>query len=216
MPRYGGALFAPGDAGSPDSISRALALFESACFDPSLQDVMSDADVARLLDLLTRTKATVRQGRATATVTVPVDFSDLSSEYIGILYEGLLDYELKRADEGDPVLFLNLGDEPALPLSRLTALPDAALSLLVEKLRQKAKKADTDEGGADDAEAGDDAAEADEVDATGEDGIPDEEMAELVPVQAEEPSADAASEVAETNSGERTRTTPAGKLKPTR
>jgi hypothetical protein len=25
----------------------------------------------------------------------PVDFSDLSSEYIGILYEGLLDFELR-------------------------------------------------------------------------------------------------------------------------
>ena len=40
-------------------------------------------------------------------VTVPVDFSDLSSEYIGIVYEGLLDYELKTAPEGDPVVFLS-------------------------------------------------------------------------------------------------------------
>ena len=37
----------------------------------------------------------IRSGRGTMKVPVPVDFSDLSSEYIGILYEGLLDYELK-------------------------------------------------------------------------------------------------------------------------
>jgi hypothetical protein len=30
----------------------------------------------------------------------PIDFSDLSSEYIGILYEGLLDFELKAAPQG--------------------------------------------------------------------------------------------------------------------
>ena len=52
-------------------------------------------------------------------VAAPVDFSDLSSEYIGILYEGLLDFELKTAPAGDPVIFLAMGDQPALPLSRL-------------------------------------------------------------------------------------------------
>ena len=42
-------------------------------------------------------------------VDAPVDFSALSSEYIGILYEGLLDFELKQAAADDPVVFLNHG-----------------------------------------------------------------------------------------------------------
>jgi hypothetical protein len=63
-----------------------------------------------------------RQGRQNTWVTVPVDFSDLSSEYIGILYEGLLDFELRTAPAGDPVIFLAVGNQPALPLSRLEGM----------------------------------------------------------------------------------------------
>ena len=51
-------------------------------------------------------------------VAVPVRFDDLTSEYIGILYEGLLDYELCRAGE-HPVVFLGIGDQPAIPLDTL-------------------------------------------------------------------------------------------------
>ncbi len=176
VPRYGGRLFEPGDAASPDPQSRAVALLESAVFDPALHGVMTDADVARLLDLLTRTKATLRQGTRIVTTTLPVDFESLSTEFIGILYEGLLDYELRRAAPGDPVLFLDLGDQPALPLSRLTALSDAALAGLVEKLKAKAKPAagEEDEGdeGAEEAAEEDADADAEEAsDAASEDGI---------------------------------------------
>ena len=76
-------------------------------------------------------------------VTVPVDFSDLSSEYIGIVYEGLLDYELKTAPEGDPVVFLAVGDRPALPLSRLEGMDNKAIRGLFEKLK---KDSSADEG----------------------------------------------------------------------
>ena len=69
-------------------------------------------------------------------VTVPVDFSDLSSEYIGIVYEGLLDYELKTAPEGDPVVFLAVGDRPALPLSRLEGMDEKAIRGLFDKLKK--------------------------------------------------------------------------------
>ena len=75
---------------------------------------------------------------------VPVDFSDLSSEYLGILYEGLLDYELKTAPSNDPVVFLSVGDQPALPLSRLEAMDDAALKALFESLK-KTRPADQEE-----------------------------------------------------------------------
>jgi len=51
---------------------------------------------------------------------VPVDYTDLRTEFIGLIYEGLLDYRLKRTDqEIGPQVFLNLGREPVLPLKRL-------------------------------------------------------------------------------------------------
>jgi len=135
IPRYGGGLFEPGDAGAVDGISRALHAFERAG--------LSDTVIYQILELLCLTQVRVRQGNATRLVAAPVDFSDLSSEYIGILYEGLLDYELRRADV-EPIVFLNLGDQPALPLARLEQMADAQLAALVEKLKQK-KKGDTEE-----------------------------------------------------------------------
>ena len=139
---YGGELFAPGDADATDGVSRALHVFENAYF---ADDVLPDRDVYRMLRLLTRTRARIRQGRTSTWVTVPVDFSDLSSEYIGIVYEGLLDYELKTAPEGDPVAFLAIGDRPALPLSRLEGMDDKALKGLFERLK---KPSSADDAGA--------------------------------------------------------------------
>jgi len=50
----------------------------------------------------------------------PVDFSDLRTQVIGLIYEGLLDYRLKRTDESlGPMVFLNIGRQPVLPLRRL-------------------------------------------------------------------------------------------------
>jgi len=177
--RYGGGLFEPGDAAAGDPLRRALAALEDPARGPH------DADVYRLLDLLCVTEMRLRQGAAYKRVNVPVDFSDLSSEYIGILYEGLLDYELRRAAPGDPIVFLALGDQPALPLSRLEAMTDKALADLVEKLKAKVKPAgdedaddeddeDDDESDADagveDDDAGDEAeADAGEADAGADD-----------------------------------------------
>ena len=129
---YGGDLFAPGHSESEGGVSRALHVFETACFGG---EVVSDRNVYHMLYLLTRTRERIRRGRGGIWVPVPVDFSDLSSEYIGIVYEGLLDYELKTAPEGDPVVFLAVGDRPALPLSRLTGMDDKAIRRLFEKLK---------------------------------------------------------------------------------
>ena len=150
---YGGDLFAPGTPGAADGLSRALFVFENACFD---DDMLPDRDVHEMLKRLTRTTVRIRQGRGGTRAVVPVDFSDLSSEYIGILYEGLLDYELKTAPPGDPVIFLSVGDQPALPLSRLEAMEDRALRTLFERLKESASAADAAPDGAapDDAEAG--------------------------------------------------------------
>ena len=132
---YGGELFAAGRSDSSDGVSRAIHVLEKACF---ASNVVSDRSVYNMLHLLTRTRARIRQGRGGMWVTVPVDFSDLSSEYIGIVYEGLLDYELRTAPDGDPVVFLTIGDRPALPLSRLEAMDEKAIRVLFEKLKKDA------------------------------------------------------------------------------
>ena len=151
---YGGKLFAPGRSEGGDGVSRALHVFENTSLGG---EVLPDRDVYRMLRLLTRTKAKIRQGKAATWVTVPVDFSDLSSEYIGIVYEGLLDYELKTAPPGDPVVFVAAGDRPALPLSRLEEMDTKALRGLFEKLRK-----DTTADAAPDEEEKEDEAEAED------------------------------------------------------
>ncbi len=132
---YGGELFAPGCEDANDGLSRALHVFETACFVHNR--VLSDRDVYRMLRLLMRTKTKIRQGRGGMWVPVPVDFSDLSSEYIGIVYEGLLDYELKIAPGDDPVIFVSVGDRPALPLSRLEEMDPPALRELFKKMKKE-------------------------------------------------------------------------------
>ena len=129
--RYGGGLFQPGEMDDPDPVLRALAALESP------KNELSDATVAAILDCLTRAPIRIRQGRAASTVHAPVDFSQLDTEYIGILYQGLLDYELRKAER--VTLFLKLGDQPALPLDRLEAMDDNTISNLVEKMSKSTK-----------------------------------------------------------------------------
>ncbi|MHB0929260.1 MAG: Eco57I restriction-modification methylase domain-containing protein [Candidatus Nanopelagicales bacterium] len=174
--RYGGGLFHPGNPQAKDAVLRALVAFESPEHGPS------DAAVRRILDLLTRSRVRVRQGRGATYVETPVDFSDLSSEYIGILYEGLLDFELRRAAAGDPMLFLNLGDQPALPLSRLEAMDDKSLGRLMEAFKQKSGSApavEEEEAAEEEADAG----QGEETEETAAELEPD-------PVAADEPPDD--------------------------
>jgi hypothetical protein len=142
VPAYGGELFAPASRDGAHGMERAVAAFEQGCFEA---EILADATLLQILERLTRTKLKVRQGRATTWVVAPVDFSDLSSEYIGILYEGLLDFELRTAPANDPVIFLAVGNQPALPLSRLEAMEDAALKQLLEKMKDTSKAGDDDE-----------------------------------------------------------------------
>ena len=132
IPAYSGQLFQSGDADSSDGLLRALSVFEQACFS---NDCMNDAQVYQLIDLLTRTQIRIRQGRATLLVPSPVDFSGLDSEYIGILYEGLLDFELRTAPANCPIIVLAVGNQPSLPLSTLESMTNAALKTLLEKLK---------------------------------------------------------------------------------
>jgi hypothetical protein len=179
--RYGGGLFRPGDPAAEDPVLRGLALLESR------ENTPSDADLLQILDLLSRSRVRVRQGRGSTWVDAPVDFSNLSSEYIGILYEGLLDFELKRAPENDPIVFLAIGDQPALPFSRLDDLSERDTKQLLEKLKKSRKQLaieSDDESGGEEAE--EEVAEADEDEdetAEEEDGArvePEAEKVELV------------------------------------
>jgi hypothetical protein len=163
VPAYGGELFAPGSPESADGIARALAVFETACFEA---EVLSDRDLHTMLELVTRTEVAIRQGRSAVRVLTAIDFSDLSSEYIGILYEGLLDFELRTAPLGDPIVFLAVGNEPALPMSRLEAMDEKVLKALFEKL-QKADAPASDEEESDE-EVAEDAVDDDEVESDDE------------------------------------------------
>jgi hypothetical protein len=171
VPAYGGELFAPGDLENSDPVNRALAVFECACFDPQLEPV-ADSVVHDMLELLTRTQVRVRQGRATIRTMVPVDFAGLSTEYIGVLYEGLLDYELRTAPDDDPVVFLAVGNEPALPLSTLEAMEERQIRQLFEALKDKGS-------------AGGENSSEEEESETSEDDGPEDEEEELDDVDGE-------------------------------
>ncbi|NMA28792.1 MAG: hypothetical protein GX934_13625, partial [Burkholderiales bacterium] len=171
--RYGGALFEPGDPSAADPIRRALAVLE----DPTLECLPGDAAVRTMLELLSRSKVRVRQGNRSVWVEAPVDFADLSSEYIGILYEGLLDFELRHVAEEDPVVFLALGDEPALPLSRLEAMDAGGLRSLVEKFKKPSRSEASEEEGeeTDEEEAAEEEAEEPGAEADSEPGAADQD-----------------------------------------
>ncbi|HEX6984594.1 MAG TPA: type IIL restriction-modification enzyme MmeI, partial [Planctomycetaceae bacterium] len=170
---YGGALFRPGDAASDDAVARALHLLEH-------EVEVGDATIYHVLRKLLRGPLPVLRGRSRTFVEGPVDYTDLRTEFIGLIYEGLLDYRLKRTDEATgPQVFLNIGREPVLPLARLEdmlANDKPGLKNLLTTLRKEKVTASA----GDDAESGDE--EAEEAEQT------DEEAAEEP--AAEEPAAE--------------------------
>ena len=60
VPAYGGDLFAVGMSDAPDGLSRALRVFENACFEGGVGAVLPDGDVHEMLKLLTRTTIRIR------------------------------------------------------------------------------------------------------------------------------------------------------------
>ncbi|MCY2926335.1 MAG: hypothetical protein NT031_13010, partial [Planctomycetota bacterium] len=72
----------------------------------------------------------------------PVDYTNLRTEFIGLIYEGLLDYRVKRTDqEIGPQVFLDIGRQPVLPLARLEQMladdPKALKDLLTTLKKEK-------------------------------------------------------------------------------
>jgi len=182
--QYGGELFRPAPSSSSSALLRSLRVFEKACFE-SGEGTMPDSTVHLILELLTRTRVRVRQGRTSISTLMPVDFGGLSSEYIGILYEGLLDYELRMAPADEPVVFLGVGNEPSLPLARLEAMSDSQIRDMLKELG-KSKSDDendseTEEVDAEletDQEEAETANEEDESDAEGEEDKTVEDLGE--------------------------------------
>ncbi len=174
---YGGRLFQPGDSESSDPILRALSAFERADRCPT------DRNVLEVLKLMAYAPVRLRQGRATTLSVLPVDFSQLDVEYVGILYEGLLDYELHRVGVNEPVVFLNVGIQPVLPLSRLEEMSDASLKEMVKELSKK-EKAGTGEDEAEDAEETDDEVEAEGAEVGDEQEATEDVESDLEPVAA--------------------------------
>jgi hypothetical protein len=162
---YGGALFRPGDDKSSEPVSRALHILEHAVS-------VSDATIYQVLRKLLRGPLPVLRGRAKTFVEGPVDYTDLRTEFIGLIYEGLLDYKLKRTDEKiGPQVFLNLGREPVLPLARLEemladdkkGLKDLLTTLRKEKVTASAAAEEQGEEEAEEQEEGEEEAAETEV-----------------------------------------------------
>jgi len=145
---YGGQLFKRADAQSPDAIMRALCIYENK------NTHISDATVYHILKLLKIGKVRAKIGRTSRMVSGPVDFSGLRTEYIGMMYEGLLDYHLRKvSEEQQAVVFLNIGQQPALPFSLLKSLDESNLKDLLNKLsKEKSEGLKVDDEGEDDEE----------------------------------------------------------------
>ena len=128
---YGGVLFERGNLKSEDEILQCMAIFENINFK------LNDYQVYELLEKIKVGKLKVKQGNKNVWVKGPVDFSDLRTEYIGIMYEGLLDYSLKRANE--PLIVVNIGSQPILPLSHLEGMSDKEIKDLLKNLKKDSK-----------------------------------------------------------------------------
>ncbi|MFH0988480.1 MAG: hypothetical protein V1799_00510 [bacterium] len=159
IPRYGGELFAPGRVDSHEPIERALALYEDIRLE------VRNGTLLAILEKLKYGKLKIKKGRSSTFVRGPVNFGELRTEYIGMIYEGILDYGLRSASE--TMVLINAGMEPILPLSVLETLTDAQVKELFEKLKEKDKSEDeeieqVDTVDSDQPELGDDVSE-DEV-----------------------------------------------------
>ncbi|HEY7155347.1 MAG TPA: hypothetical protein VH575_15395 [Gemmataceae bacterium] len=156
MRAYGGLLFRPGEEKSDDAVVRALHILEHAVS-------VSDFTVYQVLRKLLRGPLPVIKGKAKTFVEGTVDYTDLRTEFIGLIYEGLLDYKLKRTDEKiGPQVFLNLGREPVLPLQRLEemlandkkGLKDLLTTLRKEKVTASAAEEEESEDEAEEPDQG--------------------------------------------------------------
>ncbi|HPD09362.1 MAG TPA: hypothetical protein PKZ73_06075, partial [Methanomassiliicoccales archaeon] len=136
LQQYGGELFSPPSPSSPDPVLRALTLFEDRL-------AMTDADVLELLDYIRR--GGVKGASGIEAGGEAIDFSDLRTEYIGIMYEGFLDFFPRLVHEED-IAYVELRGKGnhAYPLARLEeiATDRARLRDFIKKVQEGSKRAD--------------------------------------------------------------------------
>ena len=131
---YGGTLFEPGERSSQDAVTRVLSVLESRDW------LISDMEVLEIFRKLRKTTIKTKIGRQTSSSTGNIDFSELRTEYIGMIYEGLLDYQVRFVSEEDVgILVLNLGSEFTFSLQRLEKMSDQELMNLVKNIQKEAK-----------------------------------------------------------------------------
>lgn len=133
---YGGELFKNGDINSEDDILKILSVFEHEEYK------LNDYQVLEIIEKLKVGKVKVREGKRNIWVNGPVDFSQIRTEYIGIMYEGLLDYSLNKAN--DTMIVLNNGNQPILPLYHLESLSDSDIKKLYKGYKSDDAVDDTD------------------------------------------------------------------------
>ena len=158
---YGGELFRPGVGDSDDAVLRSLHAFEHE------KATLDDASVLSILRKLKRSKMKANINGKSTWVATTVDYTTMDTEFIGMVYEGLLDYELRRVHEDDGAMVtLRIGQQPMLPISLLESQDDAQLKSLIKTLDKKkdARAPDLEEGewGSDDSSEEDEPTE-DEV-----------------------------------------------------
>jgi len=157
---YGGLLFRPGELNSDDPVNRALHILEHNV-------PINDETTSWMLRKLMRGPLPVMRGRSKTYVKGPVDYTDLRTEFIGLIYEGLLDYRVKRADvQSGPQVFLNIGREPVLPLNVLQDQlqhDPAGLKELLTKFKKEKIVADTSSEDAAEDDSGESEEAADET-----------------------------------------------------
>ena len=159
---YGGQLFRPGDLTSADPIDRAMAVVERAPRRRPDHARRSTAAQGRPHPRPARPQRHAgSRGPSTSQTCAP------STSASSTRASSTTSYAARPTD--DPIVFLGVGRQPALPLSRLQALDATALKKLLEAFKKDAKKA-VDAGD----DAGDDDADeaADEADDTDGDDEP--------------------------------------------
>lgn len=143
---YGGILFLPGVEHHNDAVIRTLHILEHRV-------QVNNAIVREILHKLLRGPLPVMKGRTKTYIEGAIDYTNLHTEFIGLIYEGLLDYRLVRAEDGSPQVFLNIGREPVLPLARLehmlehdlNGLKDLIGKLKKEKVEKTISSGEEDE-----------------------------------------------------------------------
>ncbi len=147
-PSYGGLLFRPGRLASEtgeaesDPVLRALAILEQhiEVHDDAVYDMLRRLVFSEML-------VPVKGGRRTRVAAV-VDYSQLDPEVIGLIYQGLLDYKLKRT--GDDLVELRIGRTPFLEFDVLQNMEATSPRRFKDLLGELKKEKTTKSGDSDD------------------------------------------------------------------